>query len=83
MTPSSKILNICRSKPYYNNRFGFLIEKIYKKNIKIDKIGFVKGEMLKTHGSNILLKRNFKKMKFTDIKYGLKKTINFFKKYGY
>tara|TARA_B100001750_G_scaffold197390_1_gene170030 strand:- start:15 stop:245 length:231 start_codon:yes stop_codon:yes gene_type:complete len=62
---------------------GFhLIQKLIKNNIKIDKIGFVKGEMLKTHGSNTLLKRNFKKMKFNDIKYGLKKTINFFKKYG-
>jgi len=83
MTPRSKILNICRSKPIITKDLVSLIEKIYKKNIKIDKIGFVKGEMLKTHGSNRLLKRNFKKVKFTDIKYGLKKTINYFKKYGY
>ena len=78
MTPSSKILNICRSKPIITTDLVSLIEKIYKKNIKIDKIGFVKGEMLKTHGSNRLLKRNFKKMRFTDIKYGLKKNNKFF-----
>ena len=39
MTPSSKILNICRSKPIITTDLVSLIEKIYKKNIKIDKIG--------------------------------------------
>ena len=82
-TPKSKILNICRSKPIITTDLVSIIEKIYKKNIKIQKIGFVKGEMLKTHGSNKLLKRNFQNVKFTDIKYGLKKTIKFFKKYSY
>ena len=72
-------MNICRSKPIITTYLVSLIEKIYKKNIKIDKIGFVKGEMLKTHGCNKLLKRNFKNVKFTNIKYGLKKTINFLK----
>ena len=81
-TPKSKILNICRSKPIITTDLVSIIEKIYKKNIKIQKIGFVKGEMLKTHGSNKLLKRNFQNVKFTDIKYGLKKTIKFFKKYS-
>ena len=60
-----------------------MIEKIYQKNIRIKKIGFVKGEMLKTHGCNKLLKKNFKNIKFTDIENGLRKTIYCFKKYGY
>ena len=83
MNAESKIINICSSKPIITTDLVSLIEKIYKKNIKIKKIGFVKGEMLKTHGCNKLLKKNFKKIKFTDIKYGLQKTINCFKKYGY
>ena len=52
-----------------------MIKKIYKKNFRINKIGFVNGEMLKTHGCNKLLKRNFTNTKFTDIKFGLKKTV--------
>ena len=42
----------------------------------------VKGEMLKTHGSNKLLKMNFKPIKFTDIKHGLKEVIFNFKKFS-
>ena len=33
----------------------------------------MKGEMFKTHGSNKLLKSNFKNIRFTDIEYGIKK----------
>ena len=83
ITPRKKIYNICRSKPIKTSHLVYLIEKIFGKSIKIQKIGFVKGEMLKTHGCNNLLKRNFKSIKFTDIKNGLKKTIAFYKKYGY
>ena len=39
--------------------------------------------MFKTHGSNKLLKSNFKNIRFTDIEYGIKKTISTFKKFGY
>ena len=83
MYPTKKILNICRSKPIKTLYLVHLIEKIFKKTVKIHKIGFVKGEMYKTHGCNNLLKKNFKNISFTDIKYGLKKTIAFYKKYGY
>ena len=82
--PGNKILNICRSKPIQNLKLVKLITKIYgKKKVKIFNTGFVKGEMLKTHGSNKLLRKNFKKLKFIDINYGLKKTIKFFKVYGF
>jgi len=81
--PLSKVINICRSKPIKTIHLVSLIKNIYKKNYQISKIGFVKGEMLKTHGCNKLLKRNFKNIKFTDIKFGLKKTILIYKKYGY
>ena len=38
--------------------------------------------MLKTHGSNNLLKK-YKNLKFTDVQNGLKKTILIYKKFGY
>ena len=74
--PNNKILNICRSKPIKTTHLVNLINKIYGNNAnKIVNTGFVKGEMLKTHGSNTLLKKNFKNLKFTDLDIGLKKTI--------
>jgi len=80
---TNKIMNICRSKPIRTINLVSLIKKIYNKNFIVNNIGFVKGEMLKTHGCNKFLKSNFKKIQFTDIQQGLKKTILIFKKYGY
>jgi len=82
--PSDKILNICRSNPIKTTRLVNLINKIYGNNTnKIVNTGFVKGEMLKTHGSNKLLKKNFKNLKFTNLDFGLKKTIAAYKKFNY
>jgi len=81
--PVSRVINICRSKPIKTTHLVSLIKKFYRENYQFTNTGFVKGEMLKTHGSNKLLKKNFKNIKFTDIKIGLKKTILAFKKYGY
>jgi UDP-glucuronate 4-epimerase len=75
--PTDKILNICRSKPIKTTHLVNLINKIYGNNTnKIINTGFVKGEMLKTHGSNKLLKKNFKNLKFTNLDFGLKKNYN-------
>ncbi len=79
----NKTMNICRSNPIKTANLVFLIKKIYNKNFTLNRIGFVKGEMLKTHGCNKLLKNNFKKIKFTNIRLGLKKTVLNFRKYGY
>jgi len=79
----SNTVNICRSKPIKTLTLVSLIEKIYKKSSKKNLTGFIRGEMLKTHGSNNLLKKNIKNLKFTDIQNGLKKTIYIFKKFGY
>ena len=82
--PDNKILNICRSKPIKTTHLVNLINKIYRNNSNIIvNTGFVKGEMLKTHGSNTLLKKNFKNLKFTDLDTGLKKTIIAYKKFNY
>jgi len=82
--PTNKVLNICRSKPIKTTYLVNLINKIYGNNInKIVNTGFVKGEMLKTHGSNNMLKKNFKNLKFTNLHLGLKKTIAAYKKFSY
>ena len=81
--PKDKLLNICRSKPIKTINLVKLISNLYGgKTSKIVNTGFVKGEMLKTHGSNNLLKKNFKKIKFTKLELGLKKTIDIYKKTG-
>ena len=41
--------------------------------------GNVKGEMLKTHGSNVKLRRFFKDIIFTNLETGLKKQSRFLK----
>ena len=81
--PKDKILNICRSKPIKTTKLVSLINNIYGAKLNLLKTGFVRGEMLKTHGCNKLLKKYFKNIKFIDIEKGLKKTILTFKKYGY
>ena len=77
------LYNICRSKPILTNQLVKHISTYFKsKEIKIKKISFVKGEMLKTHGSNVKLKKEFGNLKFTDIETGLNNTIKHFKKYN-
>ena len=44
--------------------------------------GFVKGEMLKTHGSNKKLKKYIGNMKFTDLKKGINKTVKAYNLFG-
>ena len=75
-----KILNICRSKPILTMDLVKMILKIYgAKDVKLKKIKSVRGEMLKTHGSNESVKKFFGKIKFTDIKKGIKQTIKNYK----
>ena len=79
---NNKTLNICRSKPIITLDLVQLILKIYGvKKAKIKKTNFVKGEMLKTHGSNNNLKKYFGKIKFKELKKGIKETIKIFKLY--
>ena len=79
-----KILNICRSKPIITMDLVKLILKIYNaKNPKLKKTKFVKGEMLKTHGSNKKISKIIGKKHFEDIKKSIDKTINWHKKVNY
>ena len=77
----NKTLNICRSNPILTNKLIQLLILNYsnKKKIKLKKIDFVEGEVLKTHGSNKNLKKIFKNLIFTDIKKGIKNTVKSFK----
>ncbi len=80
---NNKIINICRSKPIRtDNLISILLRYNGKKKTKIKLINFVKGEMLKTHGSNLKLKKFIGNFKFTDLNTGIKHTIKNFKKYG-
>ena len=76
------VINICRSKPVLTKVLVNLILKNFPtKNFKYKNVESMKGEMLKTHGSNIKLKKIFGKIKFTDINKGLNKTIKSYLKY--
>lgn len=78
-----KIINICRSKPVRTIELLNILKKnCNKKNIKIKMTGFVKGEMLKTHGSNKKLKKYIGNMKFTDLKKGINKTVKAYNLFG-
>ena len=81
---NGKILNICRSKPIKTNDLINLFKKnINPKKFNLNYIGAVKGEMLKTHGSNTNLKKVFYKKKFVNLEKGLRTTIDNFKKYRF
>ena len=81
--PKIKTLNICRSMPIQTIELISIINRLYNnKKDPFIKTGVIRGEMLKTHGSNKLLKVNFKGIKFTDIKRGLKEVIFNFKKFN-
>ena len=80
---NKQIINICRSKPIRTDKIINLILKFFKqKNVKLKMTKFVKGEMLKTHGSNLKLQKYIGKFKFTNLNIGLKKTVEYYKKYG-
>ena len=55
---TKKTINICRSRPIKTIDLVLMLKKICKnKNLKINKTGFVKGEMIKTHGCNNKFKK--------------------------
>jgi len=76
-----EIFNICSSKPI---TLGYLIE-VFKKtvsNFKIYKREFQTGDIIKTYGSNIKLKKIIKDLKFTKFENGFQNTISWYRKYN-
>ena len=80
------VINICASKPIKITEFIFEILRL----CKIDKKKFPylvnylprrKGEMIKTYGSNNLLKKTLKINKFSNYQTGLTNTFNWYKNF--
>ena len=81
---TKETINICRSNPIITLELVSKIKKNFKaKKAIIKQTGFVKGEMLKTHGCNSKLISKFKGIKFTNFDIGLEKTIKTFKSFGF
>ena len=78
-----KTFNICASKPIKINDILKLVKKYLKRSFKIKYFPKREGEMLITYGSNKNLLRFIKFKKFTTFNVGLKKTINWYKKYSH
>lgn len=78
--PKSKnnIYNICSSKPVKLNYLIKIINKYTKKNNLLSYLPRRKGEMIKTYGDGKKLKKSFKKIKFTKIEAGIKKTLQWY-----
>jgi len=72
---NNPIVNICSSKPINILTITNIIGKILRKKIRIQFGNSRKGEIDKTHGSNIFLRRIFKVKKFTNITKGLRNII--------
>jgi UDP-glucuronate 4-epimerase len=72
---NNSIVNICASKPIKIIKITKIIGNILKKKIKIKNKKNRNGEIERTHGSNYLLKKNFKIRKFININQGLKNII--------
>ena len=76
-----KTFNICASKPIKINDLLKIFKKFLKRSFKIKYFPKRKGEMLVTYGSNENLLKFINFRKFTTFNIGLKKTINWYKKY--
>lgn len=77
---TNKIFNICSGKSINLIKYLKEIETLYGKKCKIKKIAKQKIEIFKTHGDNNIIKKLTNKKEFRNYKYGLKKTVEWFKK---
>ena len=76
-----EIFNICSSKPI---NLVYLI-KVFKKavgNFNIYKREFQRGDIIKTYGSNIKLKKIIKDLKFTKLENGFQNTLSWYRQYN-
>ena len=77
----NEIYNICSNRPVKLISVINDINLITKQKPKIFKRGLQKADVVKTHGSNKKILSLSGKQKFTDLKKGLKNTIQWYKKY--
>ena len=79
-----KIINISSCMPIRTDKLVKYILNLLKiRKVNIVKIPPIKGEILKTHGSNKRLRSFFGDIKFTELKAGLKNTIKNYKSTGF
>jgi UDP-glucuronate 4-epimerase len=76
-----KLLNISSSKPIKLMNFVKIIEDILGKKIKKNYLKRQKGDVLKTFASNLQLEMIFGKNYYTNINDGMKKFIQWYKRY--
>jgi UDP-glucuronate 4-epimerase len=72
---NNPIINICSSSPINILKITNIIGKILRKKIRVRFRNSRKGEMDKTHGSNVFLKKIFKIKNFTKINKGLRNIV--------
>ena len=72
---NNPIINICSSNPINILKITNIIGKILRKKIRVRFRNSRKGEMDKTHGSNVFLKKIFKIKNFTKINKGLRNIV--------
>ena len=71
----NEIYNVCGGSKVSLKYLINLIQKFTEKKVKIKLKPFQRGDMLKTHGSKIRLKKIIKNKKFLSFKEGIKKTL--------
>lgn len=75
-----EIYNVCSNNPVSLKKYYFEIKKYFKKKPKVKKIELQKGDVVKTHGSNIKLKEKFGFKNFLNIELGIKNFVSWFMK---
>tara|TARA_B100000965_G_C19571812_1_gene749489 strand:- start:776 stop:1729 length:954 start_codon:yes stop_codon:yes gene_type:complete len=70
-----RLFNICSGKEINIKKIIKIIEINLNKKIKITNKPFQRGDMKKTHGNNLLLKKVYKITKFVKFEDGIKKTL--------
>lgn len=73
-----EIYNICSNYSVKLIKYLSYIKKFFINKPKIKKIGLQKGDVIKTHGSNSKVKKNFGKIAFTKVEDGVNHFMNWF-----
>ena len=76
-----QLFNICSNNPINLSKIINQINKLTNKKPKIFKRSLQKADVIKTHGSNKKILLKIGKTKFTKVGIGLKKTVDWFRKY--
>ena len=79
-TKNNNVINICSNNPIKITKILNHINDYFKKRPLIYKRSFQKADVKKTHGSNLKIKKLFKKKRFTDLNLALTNTCSWFKK---